>query len=119
MNKKLVLVLVLVLSILPLGVKAAELTFAWDATVSTDAVGYRVYQSNSAVVDKTKKVCDTKELTCKVTVTDGTYYFAATAYDKAGNESDFSNVVSATIDTIPPIKPANLTVKGVNIIITQ
>jgi hypothetical protein len=39
---------------------------------------------------------------------DGAWCFAATAYDTAGNESEFSNEVCTTFDTIPPGNPKTL-----------
>lgn len=86
----------------------STITFAWDQ--SNDAKGYHVYKSPTNVFTKASaKVC-TSVLepirTCTITgVPDGLMYYAATAYDAAGNESDFSDSISYNGDTIPPIKP--------------
>lgn len=86
---------------------ASNVTFAWDA--SEGATGYRVYQSQtSGTYDKTTgKVCETAELTCTVNnLADGTYYWVATATD-GENESDYSNEVTATLDTTSPPAPGS------------
>lgn len=94
---------------------ATNVTFAWDASSSADVTGYRVYQSTiSGSYNKaTGKVCDVGAtiLTCTVTglPDNQTFYFVATAYDASGNESAYSNQVSATTaDTQPPSPPSNL-----------
>jgi hypothetical protein len=85
---------------------ATSITFGWNA--SPEAVGYNVYQSTTSTFTKTlPKVCSSvTALTCTApNISDGLYYYAATAYDGAGNESDFSTPVSYNADTIPPVKP--------------
>jgi hypothetical protein len=84
------------------------LTFAWDQ--STEAKGYHVYTSSTQTFTKTStKVCTAilePTRTCTVpNVPDGLMWYAATAYDSAGNESDFSVPISFNGDTIPPVKP--------------
>lgn len=90
---------------------STNVTLAWDKV--PDATGYRVYQSTiSGTYNKaTGKVCDTSALTCTISnLADGKYYWVATAYDAAGNESDYSNEVTYTADTTPPTKPGNLSI---------
>ncbi len=87
---------------------ASNVTFAWDA--SEGATGYKVYQSQTSGIynKETGKVCDTATLTCTVNnLADGTYYWVATAYDAEGNESDYSNEVTATLDTTSPPAPGS------------
>jgi hypothetical protein len=84
------------------------LTFAWDQ--STEAKGYHVYTSSTQTFTKTsKKVCTAilePIRTCTVpNVPDGLMWYAATAYDSAGNESDFSASISFNGDTTPPPVP--------------
>jgi hypothetical protein len=67
-------------------------TLAWDASPSPEVVGYRVYfgagsqqYTNSVTVGLVGQAAITN-------LTKGTtYYFAATAYDAGGVESEFSN----------------------------
>lgn len=89
--------------------------FAWDAVVSSDLAGYRLYQSQTpGVYDKaTQKVADVSKTNTIASVTISlnngeTLYFVATAYDTKGNESGFSNEVSLTVpDGTPPGNPKN------------
>ncbi|MGE5258115.1 MAG: fibronectin type III domain-containing protein [Hyphomicrobiales bacterium] len=74
---------------------AAQVTLAWDPNTESDLAGYRVHfgtTSNSYSVHIDVHNVTTYTVTG---LTDGqTYYFAATAYDTAGNESGYSNSVS-------------------------
>jgi fibronectin type 3 domain-containing protein len=58
--------------------------------------GYRLYMGTSA--DNLSPVVDLDDFTLTNHVMEnlesGTYYFAITAYDQNGNESDLSNVVA-------------------------
>jgi fibronectin type 3 domain-containing protein len=97
---------------------ASDITLTWDKV--TGATQYKVYRNTTDVFNATVKpnltvVCDTQLFTCEDKgLTDGKYYWAATALDAAGNESDFSNIVNYdTGDTTPPSAPANLVVKSV------
>lgn len=82
-----------------------EVSLSWDAsTDDTGVSGYYVYSGLSSVVeDGGSYTFGKKDAGNKVTYTmaglsnDVTYYFAMTAYDAAGNESEFySNEASAT-----------------------
>ena len=94
--------------------KTAEITLAWDA--SSGATGYKIYRGMSSRmytnIFDVKNVLTYKD---KITV-DGKYYYAATAYDAAGNESDFSDEVSTVVDLTAPAIPANF--KQLSITIT-
>ena len=79
-------------------------TLSWDApttntdeTELTDLAGYKVYYgTTSGVYDNVIDVADVTTYTL-TDISPGTYYFAVTAYDDGGNESDYSNEVSKTI----------------------
>ncbi len=76
---------------------AAQGTLTWDANQETNLAGYKVYYgAESRVYDHSIDVGN--QTTYALTnLTDGqTYYFAATAYDSAGNESDYSVELSWT-----------------------
>jgi len=80
-----------------------QVTLSWDApttntdgTSLTDLAGYKVYygaasRSYSQVID----VSNTNTYTF-ANLSDGTFYFAVTAYDMSGNESGYSNEVTKT-----------------------
>jgi fibronectin type 3 domain-containing protein len=99
-----------IIFILAIVFQAQAATLEWDASV--DATHYKVYQSSTSnVYNKAAgQVCDVTGLTCVVNglPDNSTFYFVATAFDAAGNESAFSNQVTlVTTDTIPPAPPGN------------
>jgi len=85
---------------------AEIITFKWDGNTEVDLDGYRLYQRTAEgtymegefaldITDKTATNCSIVE------DKHGTYYFALTAYDINGNESDFSSEVVAQIKGRP------------------
>jgi hypothetical protein len=98
------------------------LTFQWDSNTEEDIVGYRIYKG-SAVGGPYSKIGDiphvpgtTQTSPANIVVPDGedtTLYFVVTAYDLSGNESGYSNEVSAKIDFKPPANPHTFIIKVV------
>lgn len=91
-----------------------DVTVSWDANTESDLAGYKVYRgTTSRDYDQAANVGNVTAHTW-LDLPAGTYYFAVTAYDAAGNESDFSDEVSITIepdqDTMPPAPPQNVRV---------
>jgi len=79
---------------------AAQITLAWDE--SDGATGYKIYSGTTS--NSYEWVVDVGNVTSYTTsdlTTGYTYYFAATAYDETGLESDFSDEVSYTAGTVP------------------
>jgi hypothetical protein len=73
---------------------AAQVTLAWDPNTDPDLAGYRIYygltnNQYSSSVD----VGNRTSYTLSSLENGKTYYIAATAYDRYGDESDFSNEV--------------------------
>lgn len=70
-----------------------------DGTELTDLAGFKIYYGKAS--GTYSEVTDINNpLTTEYMIeglAEGTYYFAATAYDVMGNESDYSNEVSKTI----------------------
>jgi hypothetical protein len=68
-----------------------------DGTLAAGPVGFKVYYGTASrtythIIDvKTEPSCTVNSLA------PGTYYFAITAYDSSGIESDYSNELSKTI----------------------
>jgi len=100
-RRKRFLTLFLLVSLLVFGfaleVSAANVKLAWDPSPEPLVTGYRLYYGTSSgnytnVVDAGNRTDST------VTGLEAgtTYYFAATAYTGAGDESTFSNVTSYT-----------------------
>ena len=111
---------VLLISLFSLPAFAAEVTFEWDANTESDLAGYRLYQSTTSngqvlgvgAISITCPPLEPKDCTqyTHKGLSDGTFYWKATAFDVDGNESDFSEEVSLSIDTIPPGSPQSFTV---------
>lgn len=77
---------------------SGSVTVSWDANTETDLEGYNVYyglesKNYSDVLD----VGNVNSVSLSELSADQTYFFAVTAYDLTGNESPFSDEVSATI----------------------
>ena len=96
----------------------ADLTLAWDSNSETDLEGYGVYFMKGAPGPPydlfgnvtTAELSDPTNPTLTVTGLEkgARYYFALTAYDTAGNESNFSDAVCADVgDVIAPCSTEN------------
>jgi len=109
--KKLILSLILFSMLFVTPAFAADVSLSWDApttnedgTPLTDLAGYTVYYGIESA-NYTENIDVGNVLTYTVTnLSDGTYYFAVTAYDTSGNESDYSNEVNESI-VIAPAAP--------------
>lgn len=102
----LVLVLVVLLSFLTTA-HAAQVTVAWDANSDPGVIGYRVHYGT--VSGSYTSHIDVGNVTsCVISgLLEGlTYYFAATAYDGDGNESDYSSAVDYSVPQAPAPSPA-------------
>ncbi len=86
------------------GSSSGFVTLSWDppttnvdGTPVSDLAGYRIYYGLSS--RNYSWVIDVGNVnTYKIeNLSPGTYYFAVTAYDTSGNESDYSNEVSKVI----------------------
>ena len=86
------------IALLPEVAHAAEITLKWDANSEPDLAGYRVhYGVYSRSYSETADVGDATTCTISSLSAGETYYFAATAYDTEGLESEFSAEISVTI----------------------
>jgi len=82
---------------------AQQVTLAWDASASTNVAGYRLYygtntRSYQFVTNTGLALTQSVALPRR-----GRWFFAATAYDTNGLESDFSNEVSWESKPVPPV----------------
>jgi hypothetical protein len=87
------------------GSSGNTVTLAWDANTEPDLAGYKVYWGRSSRHYDNSPV-PTVAPSANPTFTtpalpNGTWYFAVTAYNTSGLESDYSNEVSKTIATAP------------------
>ena len=81
---------------------AHSATLNWSASSSTSVVGYNVYRSTQSGGGFTKlnSTLNTGTTYVDNTVSAGaTYYYVVTSVDGSGNESGYSNQVTATIPT--------------------
>jgi hypothetical protein len=93
-------VLLLFCSFVP--AQAADVSLAWDLSTSPNISGYKVYVGNSSRIYGTPILIGTQTNYTVTGLSSGTYYFAVTAIDPDGNESDFSNEVSQVIGSSAP-----------------
>jgi fibronectin type 3 domain-containing protein len=86
------------------------LTLSWDPNTEADLDGYRLYVGKSATnYDTLIDIGNVIGYTVSGLTVGETYYFALTAYDSWGNESDYSEEVSGKAkDIIVPKKPEGL-----------
>ncbi len=97
----------------------ADVYLVWDKNNDSDFLRYRIYggitpNPGTLIDSSSNNNLDTTKIISGLT-NGTTYYFRVTAVDTNGNESGFSNEVSATPrDTIPPAQPANLTASVVS-----
>lgn len=78
---------------------AASVIVSWDPNQESDLSGYRIYYGKaSRQYDQMIDVGNVTSFKIDNLQVGVTYYFAVTAYDFSGNESDFSEEVSATIE---------------------
>ena len=84
-------------------------TVAWDGSAGSDVAGYRLYEGVASRT-YTNSVDVGNATSCTITglVLGTTYYFAVTAYDAQGLESDFSDEVVYTV----PLVSASLALKS-------
>ncbi|MCZ7636555.1 MAG: fibronectin type III domain-containing protein [Verrucomicrobia bacterium] len=92
------LALLLVLLVAPLRhATAADVTLAWDPSPDATVVGYKLHWGGvSRTYTSHLDVGNVMTATVPSLQAGTTYYFAATAYDGAGLESDYSNEVEYT-----------------------
>ena len=104
--------------------RAEQVTLSWEAGSEPDLAGYKIHYgtaSNSYTVHIDVNNVTTYTLTG---LTAGqTYYFAATAYDSSGNESEYSNSVSQAFSAVnaaptTPSSPTGSSSAAVNTAIT-
>lgn len=91
------------LILVPLILKAGEVTISWDSNSEPDLSGYKIYYGNSSRGYQSQ-VYVGNITSYRLSGLDAgkRYYFAVTALDFSGNESDFSQEAEAVIAESPP-----------------
>jgi hypothetical protein len=116
------LLLSLIVICVPALAAAATVKLAADPNTEPDWASDNLYRAPGACTNPGAfaKVSNVPKTTggapvqfSDVVSNDGTYCYAATALDTAGNESVFSNKVEVVVNVNPPSPPANLRSVGV------
>lgn len=107
---KKILLLAMILLIPSFVWAASSVTFTWDANTEPDLAGYRLYQAASSgvyIYDAAHVVLTIPvgTTTGSIQSQDGTWFWVLTAYDTSGNESEPSNEVTESLDSIAPDAP--------------
>jgi hypothetical protein len=76
---------------------AADVSLAWDASASPDVTGYKVYVGTASRTYGAPISVGNQTSYTVTNLSAGTYYFAVTAVNANGDESDYSNEVTTTI----------------------
>ena len=108
--KRILLFVLAVLFLATSAFAASNVTFEWDANNEADLAGYRLYQSTQSgtyVGNPVATIAKGTEMVTLTDVPDGTWYWVLTAYDTNDNESEYSNEVTASLDTEAPAPPQN------------
>jgi len=83
----------LIISLITSNAFSGDVSLEWDPNIEPYLAGYKMYYGNSSSSNYTCTVDVGNRTTCTISGLEegNTYYFAATAYDLFGNESDYSN----------------------------
>ncbi len=81
---------------------ASSVTLAWDASPDANVTGYRIYYGAAPASYTNSITVGNITNTQIASLVEGmTYFFAATAFDASGLESDFSNETSYSVPATP------------------
>lgn len=99
---------------------AADLSFTWTPNSEAGLAGYKIYYGSASreytgFVDVHIPPTTDGKVLATVPIPWGNKFFAATAYDLSGQESDYSNEVSTPV---PLDAPAELTVSAITVTFT-
>jgi chitodextrinase len=90
----------------------------WASSDDVGVIGYKVYQSTNGTDYALRSTPNATNDSATGLSNSTVYWYKVTAYDAAGNESDYSNVITATTpalpDNKPPEVPAGLTATAVS-----
>jgi hypothetical protein len=85
---------------------AVSVSLAWNPSSDVNVAGYKIYYGlTSRNYTSSVDVGNVSKASIGGLQQNTTYYFAATTYDSAGNESDFSNEASYSSNVTPTLPP--------------
>ena len=104
------LIIALAIILMATAAHAATIQVSWNANTEADLAGYNVYYGTApGAYGEAISTSETSQLLTLTPSEGTTYYFAVTAYDTSGNESDYSEEVSLFIpDPTAPEKPTGI-----------
>lgn len=115
--KRLFLAVLFTLLLIPVIASASTVILQWDANTESDLAGYKLYQqvgTNTLPFTQVQTIPKgTQTATVSALDPTKTYFFAVTAYNTAGQESSYSNIVSVAAF---PKAPAN--VRSISIVVS-
>jgi len=131
--KKLFTLMVVVSILLMANIAGADnnITFRWQANTEPDLARYKLYQTDTSGDYTKAQVVGEGNLVAIIIVdlsatppihpteytlngvVDGEHFWVLTAVDVSNNESDFSNEVSAILDSTPPDAPTILQITAI------
>jgi hypothetical protein len=95
---------------------AESVTLAWDPSSSADVAGYKIhYGPSSRTYTASVDAGNVTQYTLDGLTAGTKYFFAATAYDKWKNESDFSNEIDEVVGPVAPAGNMRIIANSVNI----
>ena len=100
---------------------AATVELSWQANTETDLAGYKIYygSSSSGVYSIIIDVGNVTQYQISGLNIGNTYYFAVSAYDENGNESEFSTEVSYHVKDVDPPAVSSVSCALVDKVIVQ
>ncbi len=102
--RHLLYILLSVLILIPSLAGAAQVSLTWRESTGPNIAGYKMHYGNySGSYQYTVNVGNSTSATISGLNVGETYYFAVTAHDTEGRDSDYSNEVSTTIIGSPPL----------------
>jgi fibronectin type 3 domain-containing protein len=103
------LLLALLFTFYTIPVLGASIQVTWNPNTESDLAGYKVYYGTASGVYGEPITVVNPAYTLTTVQDKTTYYFAISAFDTSGNESEKSNEISIYVpDVTPPAKPTGL-----------
>ncbi len=95
---------------------ASSVTVSWDANTEPNLAGYHLYYGTSSrQYTQTVEPGQTTSANVGGLAEGAVYFFAVTAFDDTGTESDFSNEVVYTVPSAPPLATPAISVDATRV----
>lgn len=105
--------LALIVLALPDACLSAQVTIAWDGNAEPEVIGYRLhYGSASSTYSSHSDAGSQTACTLSGLQAGSTYFFAATAYDAYGNQSQYSTEITFTVPSASQDRSTTLSLQA-------